>query len=245
MTSTSLLKSRLADAVERTRAVAASRSRRWISDAFLRNYYDMGSAVDGGVTWKATSWMGIPVRKCPMDLWLYQEIVHDLHPSLVIECGTAFGGSALYFAHLLDLVDNGAVVTVDIDRWEIDVPGYRGRPHHERITYVEGSSTDPAIVETVRKHLPQQGPVVVVLDSDHSRDHVLAELRAYAPMVTPGSLLVVEDTMLNGHPVHKAFGPGPMEAVDRFLDEDDRFVIEPLHEKFLTSFNPRGYLRRR
>lgn len=124
------------------------------------------------------------------------------------------------------------------------VPGYAGRPVHDRITYLLGSSTDPAIVATVRSHVPENGTVMVVLDSDHRRDHVLAELRAYAGMVTPGSLLIVEDTMLNGHPVHAEFGPGPMEALDAFLAEDARFSVDPLHEKFLTSFNPRGYLRR-
>jgi cephalosporin hydroxylase len=235
----------LARAVARSRNALAERSRPWVADAFLRSYYDLGDAVDAGVTWKGTSWMGVPIRKCPTDLWLYQEILAELRPDVVVECGTAFGGSALYFAHLCDVLGNGSVVTVDIDDWDVEVPGYTGRPSHPRITYLRGSSVDPAMVEQVRSHVADGATVMVVLDSDHRRDHVLAELRAYAPMVTPGSLLVVEDTMLNGHPVHRDFGPGPMEAVDAFLADDDRFAVEPLHEKFLVSFNPRGYLRRR
>lgn len=228
----------------RTKAVVQERANRWVADAFMREYYDRGDAVDYGATWKDTTWMGVPIRKCPLDLWIYQEIVHDLEPDLIVECGTAFGGSALYLANLCDLVGNGRVVTVDIDEWDLVIPGYSGRPKHDRVTYLKGSSTDPATVAAVRDHIPDGGRVMAVLDSDHRRDHVLAELRAYADVVTPGSLLIVEDTMLNGHPVHADFGPGPMEAVDAFLAEDTRYVIEPLHEKFLTSFNPRGYLRR-
>jgi cephalosporin hydroxylase len=86
---------------------------------------------------------------------------------------------------------------------------------------------------------------MVILDSDHSRDHVLAEMRAYADLVTPGSYLIVEDTIVNGNPVAKWFGPGPMEAVDAFLAEDQRFVIDDSCEKLMFTFNHRGYLRRR
>ena len=86
---------------------------------------------------------------------------------------------------------------------------------------------------------------MVVLDSDHHRDHVLAELRTYSALVTPGSYLIVEDTNINGHPVRPEFGPGPMEAVDEFLRESPDFAIDPEREKFFLTFNPRGFLRRR
>ena len=85
---------------------------------------------------------------------------------------------------------------------------------------------------------------MVILDSDHSRDHVLAELRAYAPMVTTAQYLIVEDTNVNGNPVLPEFGPGPMEALDAFLAENDDFEPDDEREKFLLTFNPRGYLRR-
>lgn len=189
--------------------------------------------------------MGVPVQKIPMDLWLYQEILFTDRPDIIIECGTAFGGSALYMAGILDLLGSGSVITVDIDDWKIEVPGYSGRKDHPRITYVKGSSTDPAIISKVTALIPDGSKVMVILDSDHSCEHVLGELHAYASLVTPGQLLIVEDTMLNGHPVHAHFGPGPMEALDAFLPGAPDFSIDPIGERFLVSFNPRGYLRRR
>jgi cephalosporin hydroxylase len=109
---------------------------------------------------------------------------------------------------------------------------------------VKGSSTDPEVLAQVKARITDESNVMVILDSDHSREHVLAELHAYAPLVTPGQMLIVEDTMLNGHPVHADFGPGPMEALDQFLAESDDFSIDPMGAKFLVSFNPRGCLRR-
>jgi len=214
------------------------------AERFLVEYYDAGNQVDWGATWKDTSWMGIPVRKLPSDLWLYQELLFKIRPDVVIECGTAFGGSALYFAHLFDLLDHGRVITIDIDEWDLEIPGYSGRPSHPRVTYLLGSSTDDEMVARVRSQLSPTDKVMVVLDSDHHFGHVLHEMEAYAPLVSVGSLLVVEDTMLNGHPVHPLFGDGPMEAVAAFLAHHDDFERQPWEEKFLASFNPGGYLQR-
>jgi cephalosporin hydroxylase len=205
------------------------------TDRFHRLYFD---AHLQGKTWADTRWFGVPLAKCPLDLWVYQEIVAETRPDLVVETGTFEGGSALFFASLLDLVGNGRVVTVDIEQRE-------GRPTHERITYLTGSSTASEIVDEVRGHVAGASRVLVVLDSDHRRDHVLAELRAYGDFVTPGSYLIVEDTNVNGHPVAPEFGPGPMEAVERFLEQDDRFEVDQSREKFLLTFNPGGFLRRR
>ena len=112
------------------------------------------------------------------------------------------------------------------------------------MTYVTASSTDPGVVADVYASVPDGAPTLVILDSDHSRDHVLAELRAYADLVTVGSYVVVEDTNVNGHPAYPEFGPGPMEAVDAFLDEDSRFEVDAGLEKFFMTFNPRGYLKK-
>jgi cephalosporin hydroxylase len=206
-----------------------------IVDQFHRLYFD---ARTYNMTWRNTFWMGHPVLKCPLDLWQYQEILHDLRPDLIVETGTAFGGSALFLAHALDLLGTGRVITIDLEPRS-------GRPEHERITYIAGSSVDPHVTQAIVDAAANAKTVMVILDSDHRRDHVLAELRTLGPLVTPGSFLIVEDTNLNGHPVEPQYGPGPMEAVNTFLSEQGDFEIDPRWEKFLLSFSPRGYLRRR
>ena len=206
-----------------------------IVDQFHRLYFD---ARAYNMTWRNTFWMGHQVLKCPLDLWQYQEILHDLRPDLIVETGTAFGGSALFLAHALDLLGTGRVISIDLEPRS-------GRPEHERITYVAGSSIDPQITKSIEDAAAKAKTVMVILDSDHRRDHVLAELRTLGPLVTPGSFLIVEDTNLNGHPVEPAHGPGPMEAVNTFLSERHDFEIDPRWEKFFLSFSPRGYLQRR
>ena len=115
-------------------------------------------------------------------------------------------------------------------------------PQHRRLTYLTGSSLDAAIVEDVRRRAAGKKSVLVVLDSDHARDHVLAEMRAYHALVTPGSYMIVEDSNVNGHPVWPRHGPGPMEAIQAFMQENGDFVIDKQAEKFLFTFNPSGYL---
>lgn len=189
-------------------------------------------------TWGNTYWLGHHVLKCPLDLWTYQEILHELRPELIVETGTYLGGSALFLASICDLLGRGDVLTIDIDRRD-------NLPHHPRITYLVGSSTSRAITSEVRRRAAGKSPILVILDSGHARAHVLAELRAYAPLVTPGSYLIVEDTNINGHPVDRAHGPGPMEAVAEFLAENDAFSQDARREKLLLTFNPGGFLQRR
>jgi cephalosporin hydroxylase len=210
---------------------SAARVRRAIVDQFHRLYYD-----DPG-TWRNTHWLGISTFKCPLDLWIYQEILQELRPQLIVECGTASGGSAAYMASMCDLVGSGRIVTIDIE----STPD---RPVHPRITYLLGSSVDPDVVAQVRAMLPSEGHVLVILDSDHSAAHVALELSTYCDMVTVGSFLVVEDSDINGHPVLPDFGPGPMEALDAFLKANDQFVVDEAKQKYHLTFNPRGFLRR-
>ena len=203
-----------------------------IINEFHRLYY-------GGrwTTWSNTFFLGHLVAKCPLDLWIYQEMIHELRPDLIIECGTGRGGSALYLASLCDVVGRGQVVTIDVD-------DYPGKPQHPRIRYIVASSTAHETVENVQRLAVGCERVLVILDSNHRKDHVLNELRLYSPFVPQGGYIIVEDTNLNGHPVTPQFGPGPMEAVEAFLQEQDDFVIDTTKEKFFLTFNPRGYLKR-
>lgn len=206
-----------------------------VVDAFHKTYFD---ARDFNLTWRNTFWLGHPVLKCPLDLWLYQEIIHTLRPTLIVETGTAFGGSALYLASMCDLVGHGRVVTIDLTPQP-------NRPAHPRITYIDASSTAPETVSQVKGMIDGRGPVLVILDSDHRQEHVAAELDLYHPLVTRGSYLIVEDTNLNGHPVEPQHGPGPLEALQAFLPAHPEFAHDPAMDKFLMSFNPKGFLKRR
>ena len=200
---------------------------------FQKLYFD---AYVLGRTWSETHWMGFPLFKCPLDVWVYQELIAEQRPDWIVETGTCAGGSALFFAHMCDLVGNGRILTVDLQ------PYSDPQPEHDRITYLLGSSTSDEVLSQVRETIGDERTVLVVLDSDHRCDHVYEEMHAYADMVSVGSYLIVEDSNLNGHPTKPTFGPGPMEAIDRFLPEDGRFRIDYEREKFLVTWNPRGYL---
>lgn len=205
---------------------------RWITNRFHKLYYYRRAQ-----TWRNTRWLGTDVLKCPLDLWIYQELLHEVQPDWIIETGTAFGGSASYLATLCDVLGRGQVLTID--------PLHRdGRPQHPRIRYLRGLSTDGEILAQVTSAISGARAVLVLLDSDHSYENVLAELRAYSGFVTPGSYCVVEDGNVGGHPVAREFGAGPLEAVRTFLAETDAFEVDRAREKFYLTFNPSGYLRR-
>ena len=112
------------------------------------------------------------------------------------------------------------------------------RPNHNRITYLLGSSTSKEIMEDVQRFIVNKNQIMVILDSDHKKEHVLSELRIYSQFVTKGSYIIVEDTNINSHPIFPDFGPGPMEAVKDFLEENKDFVIDKSREKFYLTFNP-------
>jgi cephalosporin hydroxylase len=202
-----------------------------ISEQFHELYYE--SRV-----WRNTFWLGVETLKCPLDLWIYQELLHEVRPRYIIETGTAGGGSALFLASICDLLGTGEIITVDIEERP-------ARPAHARIEYLTGSSVAAETVRAIEERIAGGGgPVLAILDSDHSRQHVSRELRIYGALVTEGSYLIVEDTNVNGHPVLQNHGAGPMEAVELYLQETSQFIPDREREKFFLSFNPKGYLRK-
>jgi len=216
------------------RAYINPESERDITTSFNKLYYDSHVL---NKTWASTSFLGMGIDKCISDLWIYQEILSERAPDVIIECGTGAGGSTLYLASLCDLIGNGQVISIDINERQ-------GRPQHKRVAYLLGSSTSERIVQTVRNSIKKTDRVMVILDSDHSRNHVLAEMKIYGTFVTPNDYMIVEDTNVNGHPVIPDFGPGPMEAVADFLKECSDFAVDREKEKFLVTFNPGGYLKK-
>jgi cephalosporin hydroxylase len=190
--------------------------------------------------WSDTYWLGKKVFKCPLDLWIYQEMIYETKPDVIIESGTFHGGSALYFANLFDVMGmDSCVITIDVD----EMPGL---PVHNKIIYLHGSSLSPDIVKRAGDLVKDKRKVMVILDSDHSKEHVLKELELYHRFVTRGNYLVVEDSNLNGHPVYSGFGhgPGPTEAMQEFLPKHPEFAVDKKMEKFLMTFNPSGFLKK-
>ena len=186
--------------------------------------------------WTEATWLGAQALKNPLDLWVYQEIMVETRPELIVETGTYRGGSAFFLASICDLLGLGEIVSIDIEDVRDDYPS------HPRITYLGGrSSTDPEVVGHVRGRAAGKR-TLVVLDSDHSQAHVEAELAAYADLVPVGCYLIVEDSNIGQ--IRKDLLPGPLEAIDVFLAGTDAFEIDRSREKFLITFNPSGYLRR-
>ena len=185
-------------------------------------------------------WLGQPLWQNTTDLWTIQEVIADIRPALLVETGTYQGGSARFYASLMDLMDHGRVVTIDLRRRpEID---------HPRVTFIPGSSTDPSVVERVHAEAARtDGPVMVILDSDHRQPHVAAELEAYASLVTPGSYILVQDGIMDELlPALRKDTPGPVPAIRGFLESHPEFVEDrELSDRFLITSHPHGWLRRR
>jgi cephalosporin hydroxylase len=186
--------------------------------------------------WTKATWLGAQALKNPLDLWVYQEILFETRPELIVETGTYRGGSALFLASMCDLLEGGEIVSIDIEPLREDYP------EHPRITYLGGrSSTDPGVLDEVRERAAGRA-TLVVLDSDHSQAHVGAELEAYAPIVPVGCYLIVEDSNIGQ--IRKDLMPGPLQAIETFLAGNREFEVDREREKFLITFNPSGYLRR-
>ena len=196
-------------------------------------------------TWDRTTWEGVKALKSPMDMWNYQEIIHRRSPSLVIELGTRFGGGTLFFASVLGaLGGQRRVLTVDIDEATIH-PKVRANP---LIEVLKASSTSPLVanrITALRTEFP--GPLFAILDSDHTKNHVLNELLLLRPLLRTDDYVVVEDSNINGHPVYPTFGPGPYEAIQEYFSRyPDDFVRDTESEKkFGFTFAPGGFLIRR
>ncbi|MBF0623674.1 MAG: class I SAM-dependent methyltransferase [Magnetococcales bacterium] len=193
--------------------------------------------------WKTIRYRGIRTLKYPMDLWNYQEIIHERGIDWVIETGTRHGGSALFFADQLRLRGSrGNVITIDpFPELEYDLAA------HPNIGQVRGDSGSAQLAEAIHSRLPPgRGPLFLILDADHSRNHVLRELNAHVPHLRPGDYLVVEDTIVNGHPVRPDHGPGPREALGEFLAAHPDLLTadEPRNRRFGFSMADEGYFIR-
>jgi cephalosporin hydroxylase len=202
------------------------------------------------------TWLGRPIIQLPDDMIRLQEVLHCVQPDVIVECGVAHGGSLIYYASLCKLVDRGRVVGIDIEIRPHNREAIEAHPLADLITLIEGSSTEPETVAAAAAEIRPGETVLVILDSNHTREHVRAELEAYAPLVSVDSYLVVMDGIMRlvadvPRGTSDWASDNPIAAVDEFVAEHPEFVVEqpqwPFNESDLRSnvtYSPRGYLRR-
>lgn len=202
------------------------------------------------------AWMGRPIIQYPQDMIAMQEIIWEVKPNLIIETGIAHGGSLVYYASLLELISvcgggDGEVLGIDIEIRPHNRSAIEAHPMNKRIVMLEGSSIAPDVVQQARDLAETKERVLVCLDSNHTHDHVLAELQAYAPLVNVGSYCVVFDTIVEDMPEgsfpDRPWGKGnnPKTAVRAYLKDHPEFEIDrSIEHKLLITVAPDGYLKR-
>lgn len=202
---------------------------RWFFSDLIRSTRNFGNVT----------WAGQPIWQNILDLWVIQETIFELQPAVILETGTNRGGSSFFYAQLMDLIGFGRVLTVDVERLH-DL-------RHPRVTHLIGSSVSDAVLGPMREAArTADGPVMVILDSDHSAGHVRQELEAYAPLVTPGSYLLVQDGVIDTLRRFRKGRPGPLAAVHAFLQDHPDFGIDADRcRRFPLTHHPDGWLRRR
>ncbi len=209
-------------------------------ERFQRIYYATGPYAH-------TYFLGIPSGQYPTDNWVMQEIIAEIKPDFIIETGTGYGGTALFYAMILEKVnDKGKVITINIAPDKPDPRTAEFKVWQERVEFIQANSVSAKLVNEMANRV-RGYKVLVTLDSDHRQDHVLEELQKYSPLVSVGSYIVVSDTHLGGHPNNHPSagqGQGPWGAVQAFLKRNKRFEIDRSREKHLVSQNPSGFLKR-
>lgn len=216
---------------------------------FLRKGRDFlihGDYYKYGYYW---NWLGLPIIQMPEDIVLTQEILWETKPDFVIEAGIAWGGSLAMYAAFQELQGFGHVFGIDVTIPEHNFEAIMNTQVSNRITLIEASSSDPKTFEKVRNQIPFGSNVLLVLDSNHTHDHVLAELRLWSPLLQKGNYIIVSDTIVEYIPEQKhrprPWGPGnnPMTGMQHFLSENDRFsTSNSFSDRTFASFNPSGYL---
>lgn len=202
-------------------------------------------------------WLGIPILQEPQDIQALQEIIWEVKPDLIIETGIAWGGSIIFSASMLVLLEacgkikNGQVIGLDIEIRPHNKKAIIDHPMSKKITMIEGSSIDQQVILKVKKFAKKKKRVLVILDSYHTHEHVLAELRAYAPLVSISSYCIVRDTGIedlpSGTTLDRPWGRGnnPKTAVWEFLKENSNFKADKILEsKLILTGSPNGYLKR-
>ena len=208
------------------------------------------ATIRSGYSYNFT-WMGRPIIQYPQDMIAMQEIIWSVKPDIIVETGIAHGGSLIFYASILELIGKGEVLGIDIDIREHNRVEIEKHPMYKRIKLIQGSAISQDIIEQVKSHVAGKKTVMVCLDSNHTHDHVLQELKLYSPFVTVGSYLIAFDTIVEDLPANLytdrpwSVGDNPKTAVFEFLKTDDSFEIDKsIDYKLMVSVAPDGYLKR-
>lgn len=206
--------------------------------------------------WLKNTFMGISMYKLPFDAFVIAELIYKVKPWFIIETGTAKGGSASFYAAMMELMGCGMVYSIDINIDKCEIDGEF--EWSDRVCLIQGDSTEQKVIDELEhqialEFLPPNTSIdvfkhpirgMVILDSWHTKSHVLKEMEIYKKYVGIGSYMIVEDTHVNGHPIKWEWGEGPYEAVQEYLECYDDFVVDWECEKHLMTFNPSGYLKK-
>jgi cephalosporin hydroxylase len=196
------------------------------------------------------TWLGIPIIQLPEDMVAMQELIWKVRPDVIVESGVAHGGALVLYASILELLGRGRVVGVDIEIRKYNRLAIEAHPMSHRIELIEGDSLADDTVQKVRSFITPGDRVMVTLDSNHTREHVLGELERYGPLVTPNSYLVVFDAVMALVADAPAAGDGwsednPLEAVREYLGRNDDFEVDRSFERLAVTYCQGGFLRRR
>ena len=215
--------------------VTSSKTDSSACEEYLKWYFD-------GDIWRETTFLGINAAKSVSDMWNYQEILHQLKPTLVVEFGTHMGGSALYFSTVMQTIGHDyKILSVDIDHSRVDARV----KDHDKIELMTSSSIKPEVATRIKQlRAEYPGRCFFILDSDHSKKHVLAEMELIRPLIQEEDYLIVEDGCVNGHPVLPNWGEGPLEAIREYRSKyPNDFTHDIAREnKFGFTFAPGGFL---
>ena len=197
------------------------------------------------------TWMGRPIIQYPQDMIVMQELIWEIKPDLIIETGIAHGGSLIFYASILELIGKGEILGIDIDIRDHNKREIEAHPMAKRVKMIQGSAIAPEVVDQVKEHAKGKKSVMVCLDSNHTHEHVLEELKQYAELTTIGSYCVVFDTVVEDLPKGLYndrpwdVGSNPKTAMFEFLKTNSNFEIDKdVNNKILISVAPDGYLKR-
>ena len=211
------------------------------ADQTISDFHRLWFGGRQNTTWKnGITYMGIPIQQTPTDMWVL-ELIHETQPSRIIEVGVKRGGQTLYLRQLMKLAGlKGRVIGIDVSLGSVD----KRVLTQQGIDLLRSDSIDPKLHKRRSSKYCREPSALVILDGNHKRDHVLQELRLFQRYVPLGGYIVVNDTIINGHPINPGWGPGPWEAVHDFLAETDAFEIDKGREKLILTSCSDGFLKR-